>query len=291
MVSASRVLNYVARPRRAQVRPQSDGGFRRISVVNRPVALRYDAAMTSRRLAIVAAPLLVAAMRSWTHTERPPAQMAATVDATLHGTFARIAMLRPHDGDTVDFEAGYIRHLEFHRQAKDTWTWYGWTIWAGERQRWFVYATFGHSAASFDQPVSPADDERDNVANVTPHAEFVGSGVYEYLPSASRGTGQPQPAPRLEFTTVDLKQGAERAFEAALRAQQAGLQTETLWYRLIAGGATPRYVRLRPRPTVSSILEGSREQALSDAVNDLVVKTTIEILNLRPAMSYGLQSP
>jgi len=44
------------------------------------------------------------------------------------GPYARIAVLRPHDGDTVDFEAGYIRHLEFHRQAKDTWTWYGWSI-------------------------------------------------------------------------------------------------------------------------------------------------------------------
>src|SRR5215510_10748035 len=79
------------------------------------------------------------------------------------GPYARIAFLRPHDGDTVDFEAGYIRHLEWHRQAKDTWTWYGWSIWASDRQRWFVYATFGHTAGDFDNPVPPADDERDNV--------------------------------------------------------------------------------------------------------------------------------
>src|SRR6185436_2523947 len=51
---------------------------------------------------------------------------------TEKGPYARIAILRPHDGDTVDFEAGYSRHLDWHRQAKDTWTWYGWTIWAGE---------------------------------------------------------------------------------------------------------------------------------------------------------------
>src|SRR3712207_749574 len=75
------------------------------------------------------------------------------------GPYARIALLRPHDGKTVEFEAGYIRHLEWHRQAKDPWAWYGWTIWAGERQRWFVYATFGHTAANLDNPVSPADDE------------------------------------------------------------------------------------------------------------------------------------
>jgi len=65
-----------------------------------------------------------------------------------HGPYARISVLRPHDGDTVDFEAGYIRHLDWHRQAKDMWVWYGWTIWAGEHQRWLVYATFGHSRAN-----------------------------------------------------------------------------------------------------------------------------------------------
>lgn len=206
------------------------------------------------------------------------------------GPYARIAILRPHDGKTVDFEAGYVRHLEWHRQNSDPWVWYGWTIWAGERQRWFVYASFGHSAASFDNPVSPADDERDNILNVVPHAEFMGNALYEYLPGLSRGTGEPQPAARLELTTVDLLRGAENAFEAALSADQSRLQGETLWYRMVAGGAAPRYVRLRPRPTLSAIVDGKNQQALPDGVNSLIAKTTVEILNLRPTMSLGLGS-
>jgi hypothetical protein len=203
----------------------------------------------------------------------------------FHGPYARISVLRPHDGDTVDFEAGYSRHLEWHRQAKDTWVWYGWTIWAGERQRWFVYATFGHSAASLDSPVSPAEDERDNVANVTPHARFVGSALYEYLPGLSRGTGVPEPAARVELTTVDLVPGAASAFEAALGAEQSSPQGETLWFRMIAGGAVPRYLRLRSRPNLSAILNEKHEQV----VNASIAKTTVEILNLRPAMCYGLE--
>ncbi len=203
------------------------------------------------------------------------------------GPYARIAILRPHDGDTVDFEAAYIRHLEWHRQAKDTWAWYGWTIWAGERQRWFVYATFGHSAASLDNPVAPAEDERDNISNVTPHAQYLGNALYEYLPRLSRGTGEPQPTARLEFTTVDLAPGKGKAFEAALAADQPRLQGETLWYRMVAGGSAPRYVRLRPRPSLSALLIEDT-QALPDKVDDLVAKTTIEILTLRPTMSYGL---
>jgi len=207
----------------------------------------------------------------------------------LHGPYARISILRPHDGDTVDFEAGYIRHLEWHRQAKDTWVWYGWTIWAGERQRWFVYATFGHSAASLDNPVAPAEDERDNILNVIRHGQFLGSALYEYLPGLSHGTGEPQPTARLELTTVDLVPGTEKVFEAALSAEQSRLQSETLWYRMVAGGTAPRFVRLRPRPNLSAILDGRSEQALPDKVNDSIAKTTIEILNLRPTMSYGLE--
>jgi hypothetical protein len=202
----------------------------------------------------------------------------------LDGPYARIAVLRPHDGDTVDFEAGYARHLEWHRQANDPWAWYGWTIWAGDRQRWFVYATFGRSAESLDRPVSPADDERDNVLNVIRHAQFAGSALYEFRPGLSRGNGVPAPAPRVELTTVDLAPGVKNAFEADLGAQQPRLQGETLWYRMIAGGTVPRYVRLRPRASLSAILSEP-----APALPDMVSKATVEILNLRPAMSYGLE--
>ena len=210
---------------------------------------------------------------------------------TGRGPYARIAILRPHDGRTIDFEAGYIRHLAWHQQARDPWTWYGWTVWAGERQRWFVYATFGHSAAGLDSAVAPAEDERDNVVNVAPHVEYVGNAVYEYLPGLSRGTAEPQPTARLEFTTVDLVPGSAKAFEAALSAGQSTLHGETLWYRMVAGGAAPRYVRLRPRPSLSAMLDGRSEQALPDGVNSLIARTTVEILTFRPTMSLGLGSP
>jgi hypothetical protein len=211
------------------------------------------------------------------------------VAQTGRGPYARIAILRPHDGHTVDFEAGYIRHLDWHRQAGDRWVWYGWTVWASERQRWFVYATFGHSAAAFDSAVAPADDERDNVLNVVPHAEFAGNALYEYLPSASRGTGVPRATSRIEMTTVDLVPGAATAFESALGTAHPTLSGETLWYRLIAGGPTPRYVRLRPQLGLSAVIEAKNEQALPDGVRQLIAKTTIEILTFRPTMSLGVE--
>jgi hypothetical protein len=207
------------------------------------------------------------------------------VAQTEVGPFARIAILRANDGQTVDLEAGYMRHLEWHRQAKDTFKWYSYSVWAStERQRWLIYATFGHTAESLSNPVNPADDERDNQMNVLPHAQFLGNAVYEFLPALSRGNGVPTPMLRAEYTTVELNQGAGKAFEAALAAEQSKLQGETLWYRMVAGGDAPRYVRLRPRASLAAILNERADQALPDKVNPLIAKVTVETLNLRPNM-------
>jgi len=216
-----------------------------------------------------------------------PALLAAQ---TGRGPYARIAVLRPLDGKTVEFEAGYLRHLEWHRQARDPWAWYGWSIWGGDRYRWFVYATFGHSATSLDSAVAPADDERDNVLNVAPHVEWVTNGLYEFLPDLSRGPGVPPPTARLEFTAVELVPGSAKAFEAALAAGRSRLQRQTLWFRMVAGGDTPRFVRLRPQPSLSAVLGSAGEQELPEGVKSLVAKTTVEIWTLRPTMSLGLEA-
>src|SRR5262249_41135520 len=201
---------------------------------------------------------------------------------TDRGPYARIALMRALDGHSVEWEAGYIRHLEWHRQAKDTFNWYSYSVWASsERQRWIIYATFGHTAAELSNPVSPAEDERDNLINVLPHAQFLGNGVYEFLPALSRGNCVPTPTLRAEYTTVELHYGSNKAFEAALAAEQPRLQGETLWYRLVVGGNVPRYVRLRPRASLASILDERADQTLPDKVNGLIAKITVETLNLR----------
>lgn len=206
---------------------------------------------------------------------------------TERGPYARIAIMRAIDGHGVEWEEGYIRHLEWHRRVKDPFNWYSYSVWAStDRQRWIVYATFGHAASSLSNPILPADDERDNVLNVLPHAEFLGNWIYEYLPALSRGNshGVPTPTARAEYTTVELTQGSGKAFEASIAAEQSRLQGETLWYRMVVGGSGPRYVRLRPRASLAAILDEHADQALPETVNGLVSTITFETLNLRPNM-------
>ena len=201
------------------------------------------------------------------------------------GSFARIAIMRALDGHSVEWEAGYIRHLEWHRQVKDPFNWYSYSVWASaEQPRSIIYATFGRTAAELGNPVSPAEDERDNLINVLPHAQFLGNGVYEFLPALSRGSAVPTPTLRAEYTTVELNYGSAKAFEAALASEQSKLHGETLWYRLVVGGNVPGYVRLRPRASLASILDERADQLLPDKVNGLISKMTVETLNLRPNM-------
>ena len=87
-----------------------------------------------------------------------------------------------------------------------------------------------------------------------------------------------------EYTTVELKYGTGKEFEAALAAEQPKLREETLWYRMIVGGNVPCYVRLRPRSSLAAILDERADQALPDKVNRLISKMTVETLNLRPDM-------
>jgi hypothetical protein len=207
------------------------------------------------------------------------------------GPYARIAMFHPLDGHNVDFEASYIRHLDWHREAKDPWTWYGYTIHYSDRRYWFIYATFGHAAADFDQPVDPVGDDLHNTMHVMPHVEHWKNAFYEFLPAISKGaseTGVPTPNLRVEFITVELKPGAEKAFEAALAADKSALKDETLWYRQVSGGSAPRYLRLRPYKSFAAALEGAEQQTLPDKANNLVDDLTVEIVSLRPNMSYNL---
>jgi hypothetical protein len=139
--------------------------------------------------------------------------------------YALIGVMRALDErHSVDLEAGYVRHLEWHRQVKDPFNWYSYSISAStERQRWIVYATFGHTAAELSNPVSPAEDWRDASVNLLPHIQFTGGAIFEFLPGLSRGNGVPTATPLAEYTTVELNYGAGKAFEAALAGEQSKL--------------------------------------------------------------------
>ena len=61
------------------------------------------------------------------------------------GNVARIVVWQIKPGMDRDFEEGYKRHLQWHRDNHDTWTWRGWILGSGDRVDYFVDGTFFHA--------------------------------------------------------------------------------------------------------------------------------------------------
>lgn len=186
---------------------------------------------------------------------------AATADESAARNAARIVVIEPHPGKAADFEAGYGRHLEWHRQAGDPWTWYAWQFVMGERIGQYMDGTFGHAWEDFDRAVDPAGDAADNQKNVRPYADFAYHGAWERLPAVS-SAALPDDSRLLELTTYFVVPGRERTFEDLLEmAHEAmtageGEPPRYAWYRLVAGGSPPEYILMRPRNGLAALADG-----------------------------------
>ncbi|HEX8693714.1 MAG TPA: hypothetical protein VF746_14925 [Longimicrobium sp.] len=224
-----------------------------------------------------------------------PATAQQTPPRPEPGPYARIVVLQPRPGQQAAFEAGYQRHLEWHRGANDPWTWYGWSFVLGERIGLFMDGTFGHAAADFDAAVQPAADAADNAANVSPYADFLGHGVYERLDALGRGAPLPDTSAFLALTTYRVAPGRERAFAAALAAHHARRQGDPAarytWFRLRIGGQAPEYLLMRPvrtfaaAATLPDFFEAAPEGGAA-GIAGLVESVRSELLRYRPTLSY-----
>jgi hypothetical protein len=206
---------------------------------------------------------------------------------TGKGPYVLVGVLRRLEGHDLAFDAGVAHHWQWHREHRDPYVWYAWNIRFSERMGGLVFASFNHSAGSLDSAVSPREDWADWRISGAPHSQFTNLETYRYLPELSRGTGDPGPAPLLEFTTVEVQPGEASAFEAKLKAGQPSLKEETLWYRLVTGGAVPKYLRLRPRPRMSAVLEGADDPVLAQT-NGMITRATVELLVSDPGLTIDV---
>lgn len=206
---------------------------------------------------------------------------------TSEGPYGRIVLLKPHEGKAKEFEAGYKRHLEWHRQNADKWTWYGWSVVFGEQLDSFMDGTFGHSESDFDNPVLPREDAADNAINVTPYADFASHSMYEHLGELSRDRLLPDTSRLLEVVTYDLRPGRGSDFENIIRQQTAKSKDPVFsWYRLVTGGPRPRYLLFRPRGTMAEVARSVPFFQTSEKLGEIVQRCDTKILRFRADMSY-----
>ena len=214
------------------------------------------------------------------------------------GPFARIVVIQPKPGQHQAFEDGYRRHLGWHRDKGDPWTWLGWSFVMGERLGLFMDGTFGHAAENFDHPVDPAGDAADNAVNVIPAADFLSHALYERVDSISSSTALPDTTPFMAMTTYRIQPGMGPFFEEAVaRVRRPGREEpQYAWYRLVLGGSPPEYLLFRPAPTMAAAadlgdfftVEGPDGMRPGDAPGPagLILEARSELLRYRQDMSY-----
>jgi len=199
---------------------------------------------------------------------------------TSSGRYARIVTIGPHQGKSAEFTAGYKRHIQWHRDNKDPWTWFGWTIVLGPRLGYFMDGTFGHDQAELDHPIKPAEDAADNNTNVAPYADFLSHGIYERVDGLSKGPVLPDTSPYLIVNSYQVNLGAETKFEQAIaRFNDARLTT----YRLKTGGTEASYVLFR----AGSKFSDAAVVADLQIEPGVVASATSELFRYQAAMSHA----
>jgi len=190
--------------------------------------------------------LLFLAVGGLTMTEPVQAEQNPLVSSRGNAAFLFSYDIKP--GMQADFERGYKRHLEWHRNAKDPFTWYGWYVVTGDNAGRFVDGTFGLTFADFDKRVAPLKDLEDAVQNVSPYVNPVNRSVLRLRSDLSSGfqLQEQSPSRMTEVTTFVLKAGQETEFEDAIRSAASTNGPKTTWYELVSGGAVPTYIRMIP---------------------------------------------
>lgn len=172
------------------------------------------------------------------------------------GEAAFLFAYRPKAGRTDAFDAGYRKHLEWHRSNGDPLPWYGWYVVTGPRTGTFVDGSFGIAFAAFDARIAPAEDGADATRNVTPYGDTVDRKILRRLPlpgTAAR-LEERKPSGMIEVLTVQVRPGQSETFESGLAKLAGALADddaapEFTVYRQLSGGAAPAYLVMFPRDT------------------------------------------
>jgi hypothetical protein len=166
------------------------------------------------------------------------------------GTVAGVWNVTTKAGMRQQFEQANKRHMDWHRQQKDTWTVTVWEIVSGEHIGDYGYGSFGHhwkdldSHAKFDEA-----DTADYLANVAPYVEAMVGRYYLYHPELS--SPMEGEAPLSEIVEYRLNVAGESDFLMAVRKVHEAIQKTNYpvyayVYELYNGGEHPTYVFVFP---------------------------------------------
>ncbi len=78
-------------------------------------------------------------------------QSTQAINAQNANNVCRIYFSTPKAGAAQQYEAGRKKHMQFHRDQKDTWTWSTYAIETGDNTGTYVTSSCGHAWKDFDE--------------------------------------------------------------------------------------------------------------------------------------------
>jgi hypothetical protein len=224
-------------------------------------------------------------------------------DAT-GGEAAFLFAYEPKPGHEEQFDAGYRRHLEWHRQHRDPLPWYGWYVATGERTGMFVDGSFGITFAAFDERVEPGQDAANFAETTAPHGDTAYRKILRLMPRLGTATRleDREPSSRIEVVTYFVRPGQTAAFESGLEklATAVGDSRAFTVYRQLSGGMQPAYLIMFPREgfgyfdengasldaLIRTELDAEPERELLDVLSRSVRHAHSETWRYRDDLSY-----
>lgn len=207
-------------------------------------------------------------------------------------------------GAEARFEEALKKHVDWHREQKDTWSWTSWTVMTGPDTGQYCGGTFGHKWEDFDSPaVDGAADEADMRATFLPYVTSREMTMGVLLPDVSRPAEGQSPMSSVIFFNIHFGKDAEfmeliGEFHKAI--EKVGVPWNYVWWQLMSGGEAGTYVLVLPRadfasfnpdkpfPQVLAEAYGKAgAEALLDRWSEVVDSSASHLTRSRPDLAYA----
>ena len=239
-----------------------------------------------------------------------PATGATTqeINAQNANNLCRIYFSTPKAGATQQYEAGRLKHMQFHRAQKDTWTWRTFAIETGDNAGTYVSSTCGHTWKDLDeweQRMGKADTA-DGAINMAPYVQSGRNAIYVYRSDMSLAPANQPQSPMTSVTIYVLHPGAAPDFTDAIKkinnvlSKQPNWPKTSGWLQLVNGGEGPTFVLLNsrrnwadfaplpksPADVVTEVLGKEAADAIFKTIRDSTAHLFTEAAQYRPDLSY-----
>ena len=207
---------------------------------------------------------------------------------------------------SLEFEAAYRQHLEWHTNNNDPWPWHTWQIVNGDNLGQYIIRTHGHRWEDFDAaPELRKADSTDFMAKVAPFIHKMSSVLGEFDPTISNWPVDAGRPALVEISEYELSYQGYGSFRHAIgKVRDALLKTRPdihfAWSTVVNGSSGPTMILSIPHANwadfkpeevpfwvhVEEVLGEHETRALQESIGESIRDERNYVVKLREDLSY-----